>query len=111
MAKHIQMVLDSIKSGNGSRKVKYIYKPNKTFDNRITPEAREKTKSMFQVAQEELGETVFDVNICSKELLEVAAQILGEIDFDIDSSTKKMLEAVEESGIRFGTNKFLKTVF
>ena len=111
MAKHIQMVLDSIKSSNGSRKVKYIYKPNKIFDNRITPEAREKTKNMFQVAQEELGEIVFDVNACSKELLNIAAPMLGEIVFDINSSTKDMMTAVEESGIRFGTNKFLKTVF
>ena len=111
MAKHIQMVLDSIKSGNDNRKVTYIYKPNKIFDNRITPEAREKTKNMFQIAQEELGGLVFDVNACTKELLGVAAPMLGDVVFDINASTKEMMQAVDESGIRFGTNKFLKTVF
>ena len=111
MAKHVQLVLDSIKGNNGSRKVAYIYKPNKMFDARISADAREKTKTMFQVAQEELGNTVFDVNSCSRNLLEFTAPCLGELVFDIDKSTAAMVAAVDDSGIRFGKNKFMETVF
>ena len=111
MAKHVQLVLDSIKLGTGSRKVSYAYKPNKTFDRRIPPEEREKTKTMFQIAQEELGETFFDVNACTKEMFEVVANEIGAITFDIDKSTAEMLQAVHDSEIRFGSNKFLQTVF
>ncbi len=111
MAKHVQLVLDSIKGVVGSRKVAYIYKPSKMFDSRISAESREKTKTMFQVAQEELGGTVFDVNACSRDLLEFAAPFLGELVFDIDRSTAAMVAAVDESGIRFGKDKFMETVF
>ena len=111
MAKHVQLVLDSLKASAGSRKVAYIYKPNKMFDAKISPEQREKTKTMFQVAQEELGETVFDVNACSRDLLQFAAPFLGELVFDIDRSTAEMIAAVDESGIRFGKDKFMETVF
>ena len=111
MAKHVQLVLDGLKSATGSRKVAYIYKPNKMFDHRIPAAEREKTKTMFQVAQEELGGTIFDVNSCSRDLLEFAAPFLGKLHFDINASTAEMLAAVNESGIRFGKDKFLETVF
>ena len=111
MSKNIHIVLDSVKGNTGSRKVAYIYKPNKKFDLRISKEEREKTKTMFQVAQEELGETVFDVNVCTRPLLDFAANFINELDFDINTSTADMMQAVEDSGIRFGRNRFLETVF
>ena len=111
MSKNVQFVLDSIKTGSGSRKVQYAYKPNKTFDRRIPPEEREKTKSMFQITQELLGGTDFDVNACTKEMLEVTANEIGGLVFDINKSTAEMLQAVHDSGIKFGSNKFVQTVF
>ena len=112
MAKHTQIILDSLKIGGaGSRKIKMTYKPNKMFDNRISAENREKAKTMFEIAQDELGGLNFDVNIFTRKLVEDAAKILGETVFDINKSTADMMTAVEESGIRFGSNKFLKTVF
>ena len=111
MAKHVQLVLDGLKSTTGSRKVNLVYKPNKMFDHRISAEQREKTKTMFQTAQEELGGTIFDVNACSHDLLEFAAPFLGELHFDIDKSTAAMIQAVDDSGIRFGKDKFMETVF
>ena len=66
---------------------------------------------MFQIAQEELSGTVFDVNACTKEMLEVTANEIGAITFDINKSTAEMLQAVHDSGIRFGSNKFVQTVF
>jgi len=111
MAKHVQLVLDTLKSTNGSRKVAYIYKPNKMFDHRIPASEREKTKTMFQVAQEELGGTIFDINACSRDLLKFTAPFLGELHFDINQSTAGMMAAVDESGIRFGKDRFMETVF
>ena len=111
MAKHTALVLDNVKPHTGSRKVQYAYKPNKLFDNKISGDARLQTKKNFEIAQAELGNTIFDVNILTRDLLNVAAPMLGELEFDVDKSTKVMIQVVDDSGIRYGINKFMNTVF
>ncbi len=111
MAKHVNLLLDAMKISKDTRKFKDSYKPLKTFDNRITPEERKKTKTMFEVAQEGLIDCFFDVNVFANRIFQVAAPMIGEIEFDIDAPTRAMFQAVEDSGIRYGANIFLKTVF
>ena len=111
MAKHTSLVLDNLKTTVGSRKVQYAYKPNKTFDHRISADARLQTKKNFAIVQAELGNTVLDVNVLTRDLLKVAATMLGELEFDADKATKIMIQVVDDSGIRYGINKFMGTVF
>ena len=111
MAKNVSVILDASKLKTATRKAPTPYKPFKYLDNRITPEARKITQQLFLAAQEELGKTVFDVNVYTLNLLKVAAPALGEIVFDVDAGTKAMVQAVNDSGIRFGINKFMNSVF
>ena len=111
MAKNVSVILDASKLKTSTRKAPTPYKPFKYLDNRITPEARKITQQLFLAAQEELGKTVFDVNVYTLNLLKVTAPALGEIVFDVDAGTKAMVQAVNDSGIRFGINKFMNSVF
>lgn len=111
MAKNISVILDASKLKTTTRKAPTPYRPFKFLDNRITPEARQITQKIFLAVQEELGGTVFDVNVYTLNLLKVAAPAVGEIVFDVDAGTKSMVQAVEDSGIRFGVNKFMSSVF
>ena len=111
MAKNIHLILDSAELKTVGRKARTPYRPNKLFDNRITPEARAITKKIFETVQNELGGLVFDVNIYTRNILKVAAPILGEVQFDVDAGTKHMIKAVNDSGMRYGMDKFLNSVF
>ena len=111
MAKNIPVVLDSSKLKTNTRKAPTPYKPFKYLDNRISEEDRRKTKQIFETVQGELGHTVFDVNIYTLNLLKVAAPAIGEIIFDVDAGTKSMVQAVDDSGMRYGKDKFLDSVF
>lgn len=111
MAKNISLILDSSKIKTATRKAPTPYRPFKLLDNRITPEARATTKKIFETVQGELGKTVFDANVYTLNLLKIAAPTLGEIVFDVDAGTKSMVKAVDESGIRYGIDKFLSAVF
>lgn len=111
MAKNVHLILDSTKLKTVGRKARTPYRPNKILDNRITPEARVVTKKIFETVQGELGGLIFDVNVYTKNLLTVAAPILGEIQFSVDSGTKNMMKAVDDSGMRYGLDKFLNSVF
>ena len=111
MAKNVAILLENVKPQTGSRKINYAYKPNKIFDNRISADARLQTKKIFEIVQNELSQTVFDVNILTRSLMYVAAPAIGELHFDIDRSTKGMIDVVDNSGIRYGINKFMQTVF
>lgn len=111
MAKHITIVLDSVKPHSNSRKIKEPYRPFKIIENKISEENRPKVKKIFEIAQNELGSTIFDVNVLTRNLLQIAAPTLGEIEFDIDKSTKILRDIVDNSGIRYGIGKFMQTVF
>lgn len=111
MAKNIHLILDSTKLKTVGRKARTPYRPNKTLDNRITPEARNITKKIFETAQSELGGLIFDVNIYTRNLIAIVAPTLGEIHFDVDAGTKGMVKAVDDSGMRYGLDKFLNSVF
>lgn len=111
MAKNISVILDAAKIKKASRKAPTPYKPFKYLDNRISPENRLITKKIFETVQNELGATFFDVNIYTANLIKIAAPVIGEIVFDVDAGTKGMIKAVEESGIRYGKDKFLDSVF
>lgn len=111
MAKNVSVILDASKLKTTTRKAPTPYKPFKYLDNRITPEARQVTQKIFLAVQEELGQTIFDVNVYTLNLLKVAAPMIGEIVFDVDAGTKSMVQAVDDSGIRFGIDKFMSSVF
>lgn len=111
MAKNVSVILDASKIKTVTRKAPTPYKPFRYLDNRITPEARTTTKQIFLAVQDELGKTIFDVNIYTLNLLKVAAPAIGEIIFSVDAGTKSMLQAVDDSGIRYGIDKFLNSVF
>ena len=111
MAKNIHLILDATKLKTVGRKARTPYRPNKILDNRISEEARSITKKLFETVQDELGNLIFDVNIYTQKMLGVVAPILGEIEFSVDAGTKKMMQAVHDSGIRYGKDKFLNSVF
>ena len=111
MAKNISVILDSAKLKTATRKAPTPYKPFKYLDNRISAENRTTTKKIFEMVQGELAPTVFDVNIYTANLIKVAAPVIGEIIFDVDAGTKSMVQAVDESGMRYGKDKFLESVF
>ncbi len=87
------------------------YSPSKKVDFKISEEGRNQTAEMFKIARDELGVLVLNVDTPTKKHLAIAAMALGNIDFDIDMSTSIMMQVVHDSGIRFGMNKFLETVF
>lgn len=111
MARHVSIVLDQAKLKKSSRKINQPYKTSKLLESKIPADDREKTKKILLVAQGELSATVFDINLFALNLLKIAAPAIEQISFDIDKSTLGMKKVVEESGIRFGVNKFLATVF
>lgn len=111
MAKNVSVVLAAAKSKLGCRKIKEPYKPSPALMQRISAEDREKTKKLLAVVHEELVTKIFDVNIYTNNLLNIAAPAIGEINFDIDAGTRGMMKVVDESGIRFGINRFLKVIF
>ena len=111
MAKHISIVLDSVKPHTNSRKIREPYRPFKMIENKISEENRPKVKKIFETAQNELGATIFDVNVLTRNLLQIAAPTLGEIEFDVDKGTNVLREIVDNSGIRYGISKFMQTVF
>lgn len=111
MAKHISIVLDTVKPHSNTRKIKEPYKPCKLLDNKISAEARRETKKIFEAAQDELGKTIFDVNVLTRSLMQIAAPAIGELEFDVDKQTKILRQIVDDSGIRYGIAKFTETVF
>lgn len=111
MAKNISVVLDSSKLKTNTRKAPTPYKPFKFLDNRISEEQRSTTQKIFETVQAELGKTVFDANVYTENLLNIAAPVIGKIIFDVDAGTKSMIQAVDESGMRYGRDKFLDSVF
>lgn len=111
MAKNVSVILDAAKIKTNSRKAPTPYKPFKYLDNRITFEERAKTKKIFEAVQSELGQTIFDVNIYTANLTKIAAPVIGAIVFDVDAGTKGMIQAVDNSGIRYGIEKFFNSVF
>ena len=111
MAKNISVILDSAKLKTATRKAPTPYKPFKLLDNRISAEQRTTTKKLFEMVQGELAHIVFDVNVYTANLLKIAAPVIGEIVFDVDAGTKNMTQAVDNSGIRYGRDKFLDSVF
>ena len=111
MAKHVSIVLENVKAHTNSRKIREPYKPFKMIENRISAEVRPQVKKIFETAQDELGQTIFDVNVLTRNLIQVAAPMLGEIEFDVDKGTKVLRNIVDNSGIRYGINKFTATVF
>jgi len=111
MAKHISIVLDTVKPHTGSRKIKEPYKPCKMLDNRISAEARATAKKLFETAQDGIGRTIFDVNVLTRNLVQIAAPAIGELEFDVDKQTKILRQIVDNSGIRYGVTKFVESVF
>lgn len=111
MAKNIHVVLDTSKHKKMNRKSRVPYRPVKYLDQRITPEERVITQRIYEAVQDELGDLNFDVEVYTQNMLNVAAPIIGEIVFDVDAGTNKMMQAVHDSGIRFGMDKFLTSVF
>ena len=113
MAKNIYLASGALqhKVANGKANRPYPAATKRKSGLKIPEDKLGDVAKIFVTAQNELSNTHFDVNQCTRPILNIAAEEIGKLNYDVYASTRNMLQIVRESGIHKGIEKILEKIF